>query len=114
MALAKNNMLRSLPAVTCSVFLCRIPQICKKDIRNDYESEDLCMSLNTNWNRRTFIGGLATIAAAVAAPLKALGWNRGAAQTDKVSGFGSTGNVYEELGVTTVINCEGTMTTLGG
>jgi uncharacterized pyridoxal phosphate-dependent enzyme len=72
------------------------------------------MSLNTNWNRRSFIGGLATIAAAVAAPLKALAWNRGAAQTDKLSGFGSTGNVYEELGVTTVINCEGTMTTLGG
>jgi L-seryl-tRNA(Ser) seleniumtransferase len=32
----------------------------------------------------------------------------------KVTGFGATGNPYEELGVTTVINCEGTMTTLGG
>jgi L-seryl-tRNA(Ser) seleniumtransferase len=31
-----------------------------------------------------------------------------------VSGFGQTGNPYEELGVTTVINCEGTMTMLGG
>ncbi len=30
------------------------------------------------------------------------------------SGLGSTGNVYEELGVTTVINGQGTMTTLGG
>jgi L-seryl-tRNA(Ser) seleniumtransferase len=28
--------------------------------------------------------------------------------------LGQTGNVYEELGVTTVINCEGTMTMLGG
>ena len=31
-----------------------------------------------------------------------------------VTGFGQTGNPYEELGVTTVINCEGTMTMLGG
>jgi hypothetical protein len=30
------------------------------------------------------------------------------------TGFGSTGNVYEELGVTTIINGEGTMTVLGG
>jgi len=32
----------------------------------------------------------------------------------KVTGFGSSGNVYEELGVTTVINGQGTMTMLGG
>ena len=31
-----------------------------------------------------------------------------------VSGFGQTVNPYDELGVTTVINCEGTMTMLGG
>ena len=31
-----------------------------------------------------------------------------------VTGFGQTGNPYEELGVATVINCEGTMTMLGG
>ena len=31
-----------------------------------------------------------------------------------MSGFGETGNPYEELGVTTVINCQGTMTMLGG
>jgi len=31
-----------------------------------------------------------------------------------VKGFGQTGNVYEELGVTTVINGQGTMTMLGG
>jgi len=33
---------------------------------------------------------------------------------DKLTGFGSTGNVYEELGLTTVINGQGTMTYLGG
>jgi uncharacterized pyridoxal phosphate-dependent enzyme len=31
-----------------------------------------------------------------------------------LAGLGSTGNVYEELGVTTVINGQGTMTVLGG
>src|SRR5438128_9102119 len=31
-----------------------------------------------------------------------------------LTGFGATGNVYEELGVTTVINGQGTMTVLGG
>ena len=65
------------------------------------------------WNRRSFLGGAAAIAAAMAAPLKALGMNHAPAAA-KVNGFGSSGNVYEELGVTTVINCEGTMTTLGG
>ncbi|HJZ63397.1 MAG TPA: aminotransferase class V-fold PLP-dependent enzyme [Candidatus Acidoferrum sp.] len=36
------------------------------------------------------------------------------AANKKLTGFGSTGNVYDELGVTTVINGEGTMTVLGG
>jgi L-seryl-tRNA(Ser) seleniumtransferase len=33
---------------------------------------------------------------------------------ESLTGFGTTGNVYEELGVTTVINGQGTMTVLGG
>ncbi|HEU0367640.1 MAG TPA: aminotransferase class V-fold PLP-dependent enzyme, partial [Candidatus Acidoferrum sp.] len=33
---------------------------------------------------------------------------------EKRTGLGSTGNVYEELGVATVINAQGTMTYLGG
>src|SRR5438094_5987186 len=32
----------------------------------------------------------------------------------KITGFGQSGNRYGELGVKTVINCEGTMTMLGG
>ena len=43
---------------------------------------------------------------------KSFGWK--APQADNISGFGASGNVYEELGVTTVINGQGTMTTLGG
>jgi L-seryl-tRNA(Ser) seleniumtransferase len=72
------------------------------------------MVLNVNWNRRSFLGGLATLAAATVAPLKSFAASRSASSPVKPTGFGSTGNVYEELGVTTVINCEGTMTTLGG
>ena len=37
-----------------------------------------------------------------------------AAALPMITAFGQTGNPYEELGVTTVINCEGTMTMLGG
>ena len=72
------------------------------------------MVLNVSWNRRSFLGGLATLAAATVAPLKSFAASRLAPSPVKPTGFGSTGNVYEELGVTTVINCEGTMTTLGG
>ncbi len=72
------------------------------------------MGLNTGWNRRSFLGGVVTAAAAAIAPLKSFAGARPAPQATKVTGFGSTGNVYEELGVTPVINCEGTMTMLGG
>src|SRR5215471_359724 len=72
------------------------------------------MVLNVSWNRRSFLGGLATLAAATVAPLKSFAASRSALSPVKPTGFGSTGNVYEELGVTTVINCEGTMTMLGG
>jgi uncharacterized pyridoxal phosphate-dependent enzyme len=63
-------------------------------------------------NRRTFIGSLG------AAVAWAMGGRRIMASpslhTTKLSGFGESGNVYDELGVTTVINGEGTMTVLGG
>jgi uncharacterized pyridoxal phosphate-dependent enzyme len=73
------------------------------------------MRLNSKWNRRGFLGTLGMIAGAMLAPGKLFSSNRSTAATGgKVSGFGETGNPYEELGVTTVINCEGTMTMLGG
>src|SRR5271165_1211280 len=75
------------------------------------------------WNRRSFLGTIfgtifgttgmiagSTMAGAMMAPKKLF-----AAKTiDKVTGFGQSGNPYEELGVTTVINAQGTMTMLGG
>jgi len=73
------------------------------------------MRLNSKWNRRGFLGTAAAIAASILAPRKLFSWSGGAGgRSLAVSGFGQTGNPYEELGVTTVINCEGTMTMLGG
>src|ERR1700674_816939 len=68
------------------------------------------MQLGTKWNRRSFLATLGMIAGSLGAPRKLFAANASA----KVSGFGHSGNPYEELGVTTVINCEGTMTMLGG
>jgi len=74
------------------------------------------MAFDNKSDRRTFLGTLSAISAALlnprrlfAAPSAAL-----APPAGKFNGFGSTGNVYEELGVTTVINGQGTMTMLGG
>ena len=68
------------------------------------------MPFGSKWNRRSFLGGLGVVAGAVMAPLKLSAEK--AAPT--ITGFGSSGNPYDELGVKTVINCEGTMTVLGG
>lgn len=70
---------------------------------------------NENANRRSFLGGLGAAFAAIMSPIRTLGKNVSVPPPARgLSGFGSTGNVYEELGVTTVINGEGTMTMLGG
>src|SRR5579859_8114665 len=67
-------------------------------------------------NRRKFLGALSALSAVLMSPRKLFGApaaaNVGGGR--KLTGFGSTGNVYEELGVTTVINGQGTMTVLGG
>jgi len=73
------------------------------------------MQLSSKWNRRGFLGSAAAIAASLFAPRKLLSVPSAAPSgTSDVTGFGQTGNPYTELGVTTVINCEGTMTMLGG
>ena len=73
------------------------------------------MRINSKWNRRGFLGTAAAIAASIVAPRKLFSAaGSEAARGAEVGGFGQTGNPYEELGVPTVINCEGTMTVLGG
>jgi uncharacterized pyridoxal phosphate-dependent enzyme len=73
------------------------------------------MFFSENANRRSFLGGLGAALAAIVSPIRMFSKNAPALPpTSVLTGFGSTGNVYQELGVTTVINGEGTMTTLGG
>lgn len=69
--------------------------------------------MRLNSNRRGFLGTAAAIATSLFAPGKLFSSARPAAKA-QVSGFGQTGNPYDELSVPTVINCEGTMTVLGG
>src|SRR6266478_4685166 len=68
------------------------------------------MRLGMAWNRRSFLSTLGMIAGSMMTTKKL----SAAKASAKVSGFGQSGNPYEELGVPTVINCEGTMTMLGG
>jgi uncharacterized pyridoxal phosphate-dependent enzyme len=70
------------------------------------------MTFSTSGNRRTFLATLTGLTAALLGKSPAA--TAAAAPPRAASGLGSTGNVYEELGVTTVINGQGTMTVLGG
>lgn len=78
------------------------------------------MNLKTLWNRRAFLGSAGLLAGTLlnARRLFGLAGSEPAEGRtmlpEKLTGFGSTGNVYEELGVATVINGQGTMTYLGG
>jgi uncharacterized pyridoxal phosphate-dependent enzyme len=67
-------------------------------------------------NRRTFLGTVGAVATALLSPRKLFASANSVSSPPggKLTGFGATGNVYEELGVTTVINGQGTMTVLGG
>ncbi len=72
------------------------------------------MRLSSKWNRRSFLGTLGIVAGSAMAPRRLFAAKGSSKTSPKISGFGSSGNPYEELGVTTVINCQGTMTMLGG
>ena len=73
------------------------------------------MQLKGMWNRRSFLATAGSVAGSLLAPARLFGRKLAAKpDTPTVTGFGQTGNVYEELGVTPVINCQGTMTMLGG
>jgi uncharacterized pyridoxal phosphate-dependent enzyme len=71
------------------------------------------MELNLKWTRRAFVGSLGVMAGALL-NAKKLFASPAPASDSKISGLGESGNVYDELGVTTVINGQGTMTVLGG
>ena len=75
------------------------------------------MDISSKWPRRSFMTAVVSFAGVMLKP-RAL-WARPSGRSSPpaapaISGFGHTGNVYEELGVTTVVNGQGTMTVLGG
>src|SRR6266436_1822910 len=72
------------------------------------------MRFGSNWNRRTFLGSVSLAAGSLLVPRKLFARKGAGAVATKISGFGRSGNPYEELGLKTVINCQGTMTVLGG
>src|SRR5438128_5365480 len=75
------------------------------------------MRLHQIWNRRAFLGSAGALTGMLVSAKKTFGWTAtqpAAGMPGTLTGFGATGNVYEELGVTTVINGQGTMTVLGG
>jgi len=69
--------------------------------------------MKLNSSRRGFFGILASLAGSLALPRRLFA-AKPVEATGKLSGFCQTGNPYDELGVPTVINAEGTMTMLGG
>jgi len=76
------------------------------------------MSFRDRWNRRTFLGALATLTSAIVGKGALFASTASTPSTNdaksSIKGFGASGDIYKELGVTTVINGQGTMTVLGG
>ncbi len=72
------------------------------------------MSFKAKWTRRGFMTGISSLSAMFLGARKLSAASASPNSPAPITGFGQTGNVYEELGVTTVINGQGTMTILGG
>src|SRR5258707_14512792 len=85
------------------------------------------MNLKSGWNRRSFLSTLGAAAGSLFAParLNAAGISTKKAKSALPSvdgnpivpittGLGSTGDIYAELGVTPLININGTVTVIGG
>src|SRR5216683_6798706 len=85
------------------------------------------MNLKSGWNRRSFLSTLGAAAIILIAParLNAEGMSTRKAKSTMPSvdgnpivpittGLGSTGDIYAELGVTPLININGTVTVIGG
>ncbi|HET6929471.1 MAG TPA: aminotransferase class V-fold PLP-dependent enzyme [Candidatus Acidoferrum sp.] len=73
------------------------------------------MNFSAKWTRRGFMTGISSLTAMILGSRKLPAADVSSSVNESsVKGFGQTGNVYEELGVTTVINGQGTMTMLGG
>jgi L-seryl-tRNA(Ser) seleniumtransferase len=73
------------------------------------------MEMAHNWSRRGFVGTVIAGAASLLNARNVFGTKLvNADSAASFTGFGQSGNPYEELGIPTVINAQGTMTMLGG
>ncbi len=83
------------------------------------------MSLFSGWSRRTFLSALGAVTGGLLAPAKldaaamfgkkhTLHSGDGSPIVPITSGLGSSGDIYAELGVTPLININGTITVMGG
>ena len=84
------------------------------------------MSFKFDWSRRSFLTALGALSGGLLAPaeIDAAGLmgkkNKSSSSTDGrpivpiKSGLGSTGDIYAELGVTPLVNINGTLTVIGG
>jgi len=84
------------------------------------------MNLNFSWNRRSFLAALGALTGGFAAPRELEGaalfgkkrkpahGRDGSPVVPISSGLGSTGDIYAELGVTPLVNINGTVTVIGG
>src|SRR5260370_42427048 len=83
--------------------------------RSKSEKRRLAMTLDLKWTRSTFMCSLGAIAGTMLSSKKLFGKVAltGGKGADKISGFGETVNVYEEVGVSMVVNGQGTSTVLG-
>jgi L-seryl-tRNA(Ser) seleniumtransferase len=82
------------------------------------------MILKSGWNRRSFLSALGALGGSLFAPAELRAANKkaklpahpidGNPIVPITSGLGSTGDIYAELGVTPLININGTVTVIGG
>ena len=85
------------------------------------------MNLKLGWNRRSFLAALGAVSSSLFAPAKSnaagsLGRKPKASMPSIdgspivpiTTGLGSTGDIYAELGVTPLVNINGTVTVIGG
>jgi L-seryl-tRNA(Ser) seleniumtransferase len=85
------------------------------------------MNLKFGWNRRSFLAAVGTIWGGLLAPaeLNAAGISGkkrkssmppvdGSPIVPITTGLGSTGDIYAELGITPLVNINGTLTVIGG
>jgi seryl-tRNA(Sec) selenium transferase len=82
------------------------------------------MNLKSRWNRRSFLSALGALGGSLFTPAELRAANKKAKLSAHsidgnpivpiTSGLGSTGDIYAELGVTPLININGTVTVIGG